>query len=164
VRFVVLLIEVPARLFTHSRCIWHSEPSAVNADDSHTPRKHSEAANARTAARNRPAYHRGIQGQRRGTTRTRITITNRPRLEASRIYRLLASYRPQKPCYDWLAGLTFSHYGRAVAYETKTPTGRLLPEQEKMMQDMVKPPNVWTVAVIRSFDEYLEALHKLYPK
>ena len=58
--------------------------------------------------------------------------------------------------------ITFSHYGRSVAYEVKMPSGRLSTEQNNMLFNLESLPNGWTVAVIRSFDEYLAELHKLY--
>src|SRR6266850_2126765 len=60
-----------------------------------------------------------------------------------------------------LPDIIFSHYGKSVAWECKLPTGRLSPQQEIMLIQMRKKPNNWTVAVVRSFDEYLAELHKL---
>jgi len=57
--------------------------------------------------------------------------------------------------------ITFAYHGSAYAWEIKLPTGRLRPEQTEMLERLSRPPNKWSVHVIRSLDEAIESVERL---
>jgi len=55
----------------------------------------------------------------------------------------------------------FSVNGQAIAWEIKTPAGKLSLVQERMLERLMSPPNLWNIKVIRSLPEAIHALAEL---
>jgi len=55
----------------------------------------------------------------------------------------------------------FAVNGQAIAWECKSPTGKLSDVQERMLERLMMPPNQWHVSVIRSAGEAIKKLYEL---